>query len=103
MSTPPPSGRAVALVAGAVLVIIGALIAGLAVFGGSSGAPAPEPRPSQVPTPQPTEPTEPTRPPTLRPTAEPTTPDGCKLYDMECQHSGGNSNGTSGGPPGESD
>ncbi|MFH8410408.1 hypothetical protein ACH4FX_37380 [Streptomyces sp. NPDC018019] len=93
---PPPSGRTVALVAGAVLVIIGAMIAALAVFGGSDGAPAPTPRPSQVPTPQPTRPTtEPTRPPWPRPSVEPTTPDGCKLYDMECQHqSGGASGGT---------
>ncbi|MFG2141897.1 hypothetical protein [Streptomyces sp. NPDC048650] len=79
MSTPAPSRRTVGLVVGAVLVIVGAVIASLAVFGGST---APDPKPSRPPTSQPSE-------PTTGPTSEPS----CLLYDFECQSGGG-----SGGP-----
>ncbi|MEW1657894.1 hypothetical protein [Streptomyces sp. NPDC093707] len=90
MSSPSPSNRTVALVAGAVLVIIGALIASLAVFGGSAGAPEHEPSP----------------PPTSAP---PTAQPPCGMYDFECQVGGTDGgwsdpssppNGTDGGTSG---
>lgn len=81
MSAPAPSRRTVGLVLGAVLVIIGAMIASIAVFDGSA---APEPEPSRPPTAQPSE-------PTTDPTPEPS----CMLYDLECQTGGGD--GGSGG------
>ncbi|WJV44547.1 hypothetical protein [Streptomyces flavofungini] len=71
MSAPAPSQRTVGLVLGAVLVIVGAVIVSVAVFGGST---APGPEPSRPPTTHPSE-------PTTDPMPEPS----CMLYDFECQ------------------
>ncbi|WP_328333443.1 hypothetical protein [Streptomyces sp. NBC_00455] len=86
MSAPAPSRRAVGLVLGAALVIIGAVIAAFAVFGGST-APDPGPKPSTS-----SQPTD--TPPTGEPTGDPT----CPVFDAECQ-AGGGDGGTGGATP----
>lgn len=68
MSDPRPSRRTVGLVVGVALVVVGAVIAAFAVFGGSDGGAKPEP--SRPPTPPAT-----SQPPTADPTMEPTDPE----------------------------
>ncbi|MBT2396281.1 hypothetical protein [Streptomyces sp. ISL-100] len=86
MSAPAPSRRTVGLILGAVLVIVGAVIAAFAVFGGST-EPDPDPTPSSS-----SQPTD--APPTNEPTGNPT----CPIFDAECQ-AGGGDGGTGGTTP----
>ncbi|GHF33087.1 hypothetical protein GCM10010218_12700 [Streptomyces mashuensis] len=73
MTVPALSRRAVGLVVGAVLIIVGVVIASVAVFGSST---APDPAPSRPPT---------SWPPTDEPTRGLAPERSCLMYDLECQ------------------
>ncbi|MEV0437707.1 hypothetical protein AB0I84_22915 [Streptomyces spectabilis] len=82
MNAPAPSRRAVGLAVGAVLVIVGAVLASIAVFGGSA-VPDNESRPSTA------QPSTAANKPQGGPRADPTAEASCLLYDFECQAEGG--------------
>ncbi|WP_030780763.1 hypothetical protein [Streptomyces sp. NRRL S-920] len=83
MKAPALSRRTVAILVGAVLVIAGAVVASIAVFGGSA---TPDPEPSG---PFAVRPSNPVSKQGASPSADPTTQAGCLLYDFECQAEGG--------------
>ncbi|MFF8657439.1 hypothetical protein [Streptomyces huasconensis] len=80
MNAPRSAGRTVGLLVGAVLVIVGAVVATIAVFGGST---APGPDSSRPPSAQPT------KSKTAGPGTAPSPEASCLLYDFECQAEGG--------------
>ncbi|MFF1380627.1 hypothetical protein [Streptomyces sp. NPDC058308] len=83
MNAPAPSRRTVGLVVGALLVIVGAALASIAVFGGSATPDPESSRPSSA------QPTKPASKPQDGQSAGPTAGASCLLYDFECQAEGG--------------
>ncbi|MGI5337726.1 hypothetical protein ACQEVS_10155 [Streptomyces sp. CA-181903] len=73
MTVSARSQRTVGFVGAAVLVIVGAVIASIAVFGGGT---APDSKPPHSPV---------ARTPTGEPTSGPSPQPSCPLYDLECQ------------------
>ncbi|MFG3132945.1 hypothetical protein ACGFZU_35255 [Streptomyces tendae] len=107
MTESAPSRRTVGLIVGVALVVVGAVLAAFAVFGGSDGNAAPGPTSPPTTSQQPTADPTPTAPPTGggEPTGNPTSPGeptpsapdgssgGCNIFDPEC---GGASEGGEG-------
>ncbi|MFE1289694.1 hypothetical protein [Streptomyces sp. NPDC058751] len=94
MAQPAPSRRTVGLIVGIALLVIGAILAAFAVFGGGDGTTAPEPSTSPTSA-RPSAPEPTPNQPTPSPTAPEPSPTSCNIFDPECPGgTGGTSNGS---------